>query len=226
MKLKNQIKKLFKEKIDKIKTIVLFFWYKSTPSLKDKDLPYLRYLGEYEDELNLREKGSYSEHLYSAVRHLEPDIIVELGVKAGVTMKYMLDAIKKNETNSKIIGIDLPIDNPDVEDPYATILNKQFYKNHSEIWQRNTQKIETVNFFKLKFSHIDLLFIDADHSYKGVLTDYKLWSPLVRKGGYIFFDDLQIKGPRKVWLQMNGEKYLFKTTRRKRIQLCGLVIIK
>lgn len=36
---------------------------------------------------------------------------------------------------------------------------------------------------------IDLLFIDADHSYKGVSSDWKNWSPFVRKGGVIVFHD-------------------------------------
>ena len=40
---------------------------------------------------------------------------------------------------------------------------------------------------------IDLLFIDADHSYKGVSGDWKNWSPFVRKGGIIAFHDYYVK---------------------------------
>jgi len=36
---------------------------------------------------------------------------------------------------------------------------------------------------------IDLLFIDADHSYKGVSDDWKNWNRYVRKGGIIAFHD-------------------------------------
>lgn len=36
---------------------------------------------------------------------------------------------------------------------------------------------------------IDLLFIDADHSYEGVRADYETWLPLVRLGGTIIFHD-------------------------------------
>jgi len=39
---------------------------------------------------------------------------------------------------------------------------------------------------------IDLLFIDADHSYKGVSDDWKNWSPFVKKGGVIVFHDYYI----------------------------------
>ena len=36
---------------------------------------------------------------------------------------------------------------------------------------------------------IDLLFIDADHSYKGVSEDWKNWNRFVKKGGVIAFHD-------------------------------------
>jgi predicted O-methyltransferase YrrM len=40
---------------------------------------------------------------------------------------------------------------------------------------------------------IDLLFIDADHSYEAVSADWKNWSPFVRKGGIIAFHDYYVK---------------------------------
>ena len=43
---------------------------------------------------------------------------------------------------------------------------------------------------------IDLLFIDGDHGYASVLTDWLLYSPLVRPGGVVAFHDvaLTVKG--------------------------------
>lgn len=32
---------------------------------------------------------------------------------------------------------------------------------------------------------LDLVFLDADHSYQGVLNDIRAWSPKVKPGGYI-----------------------------------------
>jgi hypothetical protein len=40
---------------------------------------------------------------------------------------------------------------------------------------------------------IDFLFIDADHSYKGVSTDWNDWGVFVRKGGIIAFHDYYVK---------------------------------
>jgi predicted O-methyltransferase YrrM len=37
---------------------------------------------------------------------------------------------------------------------------------------------------------LDLLFIDGDHTYKGVKKDFEMYSPLVKKGGTIVFHDI------------------------------------
>jgi predicted O-methyltransferase YrrM len=42
---------------------------------------------------------------------------------------------------------------------------------------------------------IDLLFIDADHSYEAVSADWRNWSPFVRKGGIIAFHDYYVETP-------------------------------
>lgn len=42
---------------------------------------------------------------------------------------------------------------------------------------------------QLKGLKIDILFIDGDHRYKGVVDDWKNYEPLVASGGFIVFDD-------------------------------------
>lgn len=42
---------------------------------------------------------------------------------------------------------------------------------------------------------IDLLFIDADHSYQAVLRDFDDWSPFVKVGGWIAFHDAWLTPP-------------------------------
>lgn len=37
---------------------------------------------------------------------------------------------------------------------------------------------------------VDLLFIDADHTYEGVKQDYEMYAPLVRRGGVVAFHDI------------------------------------
>lgn len=37
---------------------------------------------------------------------------------------------------------------------------------------------------------LDILFIDGDHTYEGAKSDFELWSPLVRPGGYVVLHDI------------------------------------
>jgi predicted O-methyltransferase YrrM len=46
-----------------------------------------------------------------------------------------------------------------------------------------------VNSRKLLPDGIDVLFIDGDHNYGAVLTDWLLYAPLVKKGGIVAFHD-------------------------------------
>ena len=40
-----------------------------------------------------------------------------------------------------------------------------------------------------------MVFIDGDHSYKGVMDDIKLWTPLLKKGGLLILDDFDQSFP-------------------------------
>jgi predicted O-methyltransferase YrrM len=37
---------------------------------------------------------------------------------------------------------------------------------------------------------VDFLFLDGDHTYNGVRTDFEMYAPLVRPGGVIAFHDI------------------------------------
>lgn len=46
----------------------------------------------------------------------------------------------------------------------------------------------------LKSEALDLLFIDGDHTFEGVESDFRMYAPLVRSGGLIAFHDI-VPGP-------------------------------
>ena len=48
---------------------------------------------------------------------------------------------------------------------------------------------DMVDEFKKLNLQIDYLFIDGDHSYKGVMNDFNNYLPFVNKGGIIVFDN-------------------------------------
>lgn len=108
---------------------------------------------------------------------------VEIGAFAGGSACLMLQ-----HPNIKVISIDLgtPIE-PQIVAQNVEKFNTQnhFYKyiqGNSSLLSTKTQLVQHI-------SEIDILFIDGDHSYQGVINDFNLYEDLVKDGGFIIFDD-------------------------------------
>lgn len=150
------------------------------------------------------------EMLYSLARNLRPRIVIEIGSFIGYSAICFAQAIEDNkQAEGKVYSIDnfLPhYNNPNL--PMDII-------NPLELATSNVERAglqHRITFLKgfsydlaseliPKIQYIDLLFIDGDHTYKGVLTDYNLFHFKVRKGGLIIFHDIYPKncgywGPR------------------------------
>lgn len=150
--------------------------------------------------------------LYCLTRNLKPKIVVELGTFIGYSAICFAQAIEDSkQAEGTVYSIDnfLPhCNNPNL--PMDII-------NPLELATSNVEKAglqHRITFLKgfsydlapellSKIQHIDLLFIDGDHTYKGALTDYNLFHFKVRKGGLIIFHDIYPKncgywGPRVI----------------------------
>lgn len=108
---------------------------------------------------------------------------VEIGCYAGGSACLLLQ-----RPNTNVISIDLgtPMP-PDVVQQNVSKLN--VHKNSYIYLQGNSQTVEMVEQLKTNINEIDILFIDGDHSYQGVINDFLLYNELVTSGGYIVFDD-------------------------------------
>jgi len=54
----------------------------------------------------------------------------------------------------------------------------------------DTHAPSTLEMVRVLMPEVDLLFIDGDHDYPGVLWDWEMYSPLVRPGGLVAFHDI------------------------------------
>jgi predicted O-methyltransferase YrrM len=117
---------------------------------------------------------------------------VEIGAYAGGSSCLMLQRL-----NTTVVSIDLgePIPRGQV---FENVINYKNNNNYYKYIQGNSQLIETKNQLIEALSNsrvlgytnkIDILFIDGDHSFIGVMADYVMYSDLVKVGGYIVFDD-------------------------------------
>jgi predicted O-methyltransferase YrrM len=90
--------------------------------------------------------------------------------------------------NTEVFAIDLGTPVP------QSVVMKNVHKfnihnNKFEYIQGNSQQIVTLDKLKSLIDEIDVLFIDGDHSAQGVKNDFSMYSPMVKQGGYVVFDD-------------------------------------
>jgi predicted O-methyltransferase YrrM len=140
--------------------------------------------------------------------------ILELGVFKGGTIKAWTNISNKRAI---ITGVDLP------EGKYGGGFNPEEQKQIEKLaigeqkiglFALDTHLKSTLKIIK-EYAPFDFLFIDADHTYEGVKVDFDLYSPLVRKGGFIALHDIvkHTKYPEvevyKLWNEIKN-KYNYK----------------
>jgi len=118
-------------------------------------------------------------------------LIVELGAEFGRSAGALWSASRKNVSGvgPVIVSVDLFPDN--MWNIYRFNLHKIGIHNIITI-RDNSQTLNT--FLDPRTGavdgQIDLLFIDADHHYEGILQDLRLWSPRVAMQGYMILHDV------------------------------------
>ncbi len=157
--------------------------------------------GNIEHQCNLNTLTKFLEIL----ENVENGIFVEIGVLGGITLLSLYDVCK--ERHIKMYGID-PFETIEV---YNGVRKHEIYNDRipSNVYamqlknRLNLEKIIADNNLDIELivgtsweqyklfddESIDVLHIDGDHSYGGVLKDIELFWPKLRKGGTVFFDD-------------------------------------
>jgi predicted O-methyltransferase YrrM len=127
----------------------------------------------------------------------QPRIVLEIGTANGGTFFLYT---KLANPNALIISIDLPSGLFGGGNIFnRSIFLKSFTSGYQKIKtiQKDSHNPHALKKVKkiLKKRKIDLLFIDGDHTYKGVKKDFEMYAPLVKKGGIIAFHDIVIAPP-------------------------------
>ena len=128
--------------------------------------------------------------LHGLVHALKPTVCVEIGSARGLSACYIGLALK-SLNQGKLYAIDphtqTSWNDQDSTDTFKILQNnlKAFGVQEQVIILREYSD-QTAKTWK---QPIDLLFIDGDHSYKGVKTDWELFAPLVKKFGIVVFHD-------------------------------------
>lgn len=121
----------------------------------------------------------------------EKCIYVEIGTYVGTSARLLLE----HPFPTKIYAIDPCVLNRDHyggdKDQYSTIIkNTQKIGGDFTLFKNYSTDRELLKIFNYK--KIDLLFIDGDHSFNGVINDFNNWEKFIAIGGYIVFDDYSV----------------------------------
>jgi predicted O-methyltransferase YrrM len=145
----------------------------------------------------LQKPQELSELLWLVEEHA-PRAVVEIGTYAGGTL-YCLCRLA--EPDATIASIDKPMGRfgGGYTDERAEEMQKLFPRDRQELHliRADSQLPATLERLKgvLNGAHLDFLFIDGDHTYEGVKSDFEMYSPLVREGGMVAFHDILDHNP-------------------------------
>lgn len=132
---------------------------------------------------------------YLASQVPDNGVIVEIGSHRGRSAAYMASAAKPSVT---IYCIDV-WDNPRHERFVSEDVDYREFWDFLKRMGLNSNIValrgESEMFSRAWQYGVDLLFIDGDHSYKGVSSDYECWYPHVRDEGVIAFHDYHKNWP-------------------------------
>jgi cephalosporin hydroxylase len=130
--------------------------------------------------------------LLEVINKMKPKVILEIGTANGGTLFLFSRVASEGVT---MISLDLPGGKFGGGYPaWRTLLYKSFAPPGRKIHllRADSHKRDTLEQVKAILSgrDIDFLFIDGDHTYEGVKTDFEMYSPLVGKQGIIAFHDI------------------------------------
>jgi len=108
---------------------------------------------------------------------------------------------QKNFPNSKIFAVDFWLNNYDEREVNINSFNMMDVENNFDVLTKSYSNIIKIKMSSSDFSNIiadnsiDFIYIDGDHSYKGITNDLINWKNKIKKGGYIGghdYNDIQI----------------------------------
>lgn len=127
---------------------------------------------------------------------------LEIGVHNGTSMSYI---VNQHVRPLRCIGVDLfsdtiaryGHDKLQQKRTEANIQSNNLSGSTVRLIQGNSRAASTFQAVQAELGGglVDLLFIDGDHEFAGVESDFLIYSRLVRPGGFLVFDDANTQYP-------------------------------
>jgi predicted O-methyltransferase YrrM len=152
---------------------------------------------------------------YGIIPHLAQSISAKKIVEIGVAYGYHADFICTTLPEVTYVGVDPYKANYDLNDIFCDDVKKLFKENDSQsamdrlfaTVSDNLKLFDDRATIKRGLSwevaeqigdgSVDLVYIDGDHTYDGVMRDLNAWVPKIKKGGIVCGDDIGWPGVKK-----------------------------
>jgi predicted O-methyltransferase YrrM len=149
---------------------------------------------------------------YGIVPHLAQLVEAKNILEIGVAYGYHADFLCTVLLNIQYVGVDPYLANYDVNDIFSNDVQRLFSEKDPQLAMDRLFNIVSSNLQKFEGrakllrekswdaaerfedKSLDLVYIDGDHTYQGVVKDLASWFPRVRKGGMICGDDIRWPG--------------------------------
>lgn len=137
------------------------------------------------------------------LHHLSKDaeVVVEEGSWLGRSTCFMATGLKDGGKNGVVYAVDPHTGSSEHKTMFGDGIDTypEFLENLERAGVEN-QVVPIKNYAEkaakiFKDNSIDLVFIDAEHTFKDVKKDFKTWFPKVKAGGKIVFHDMHFPAP-------------------------------
>jgi predicted O-methyltransferase YrrM len=131
------------------------------------------------------QKKSEILRLLKIIRSLRPKAVCEIGA-AGCGTTFLLT--QAAATDALLITLDLAF----TTSRAAALESFALPEQQLVCLKEDSHASQTLQLVKRRLAgqQLDVLYLDGDHSYEGIKTDFELYRPLVRPGGLIVFHDI------------------------------------
>ena len=122
-------------------------------------------------------------YLFRLVQDEQPGVAVEIGRYRGGSTLLLAAALEHGVLHSYDIATRQGRSGAELDHELTAALDRYSLSDRVRLHVEDSHTAAPIE------PHIDLLFIDGDHSESGVRKDFERWAPLVAPGGHILFHD-------------------------------------
>lgn len=125
--------------------------------------------------------------IWCLTRHLCPKRVVETGVAHGVSSRFILEALKRNNNGAHLWSIDHPPLEQELHDQIGIAVGAQFSNDWTYIKGSSKRRLPAL---LSQLGQIDLFIHDSLHSERNVRFEMSAASAALRAGGAMVVDDI------------------------------------